>query len=113
MMSLPREIWDIIIRLACVDGGPSACALRATCRFLREAVEPQRFRIVYVSGLDHIQALQRWLEETPASTRHVEHLYISYSCLSETPAVTGFEMAAILRKERCVCPAGPPPCFPN
>jgi hypothetical protein len=112
-MSLPREIWDIIIRLACVDGGPSACALRATCRFLREAVEPQRFRIVYVSGLDHIQALQRWLEETPASTRHVEHLYIRYSSLSEITAVTESKIALQLRKEGCVCTAGPPPCFPN
>jgi hypothetical protein len=77
-MSLPREIWDFILPLACVDGGPTACALRATCRFLREATKPHRFRIVYVSGFWRIQALAGILKALEPGERLVKHLFIHH-----------------------------------
>jgi hypothetical protein len=78
MTALPLEMWETIASLAACDGGPTACAIRATCGRLREAVERIRFRVVYVSGLKRIQALLRSLEDVPAGRRRVEHLYIAY-----------------------------------
>jgi hypothetical protein len=78
MTALPLEIWETTASLAACDGGPTACAIRATCGRLREAVERIRFRVVYVSGLERIQALLRSLEDVPAGSRWVEHLYIAY-----------------------------------
>ncbi|VDB96577.1 unnamed protein product [Peniophora sp. CBMAI 1063] len=64
MSQFPLELWNQIIPLACMDGGDTARALSATCRYLRSASTPYKHHFLRVGPTDRqIASLARILDD--------------------------------------------------
>jgi hypothetical protein len=66
---LPVEIWDVIVRQACLEDASMACGLRRLSRDLREAVEPSRFLNVALDGYQNMRLLHEQLKIVSPSNR--------------------------------------------
>jgi hypothetical protein len=66
---LPVEIWDVIVRQACLEDVSMACGLRRLSRKLREAVEPSRFLNLAVDGYQNMRLLHEQLKLVSLSNR--------------------------------------------
>jgi hypothetical protein len=79
MSHLPLDIIALVVRLACIDGGRTGCALRAVSTDFRQYVDndPNRFRVVAVTGRARIITLFDLLKNLPEHLRNVEHLFVS------------------------------------
>ncbi|KAI0360904.1 hypothetical protein OH77DRAFT_1418947 [Trametes cingulata] len=96
---LPLNLIQRIVELTCTDGGLTGNVLSLTCKRLRAAVRPSRFRSVHLRGdkahLDSFLALyerERSLAESEGSQTppHVRHLLLTLPC-------TDLKTALILR----------------
>jgi hypothetical protein len=83
MAFIPTEVLQLVTHHACgmMDGGHTACTLRATARVFHQLVDSDltRFRVVSVAGSRRIQSLFNILKALPAHARIVEHLFVSDS----------------------------------
>ncbi|KDQ63968.1 hypothetical protein JAAARDRAFT_52022 [Jaapia argillacea MUCL 33604] len=73
----PREIWEHIFSLACVDGGFTARSLSLVSRYIKDVSQTTRYQCVAIRGLVQLQSFASVLKKSPPSNRHVRHLFIS------------------------------------
>lgn len=77
METLPREVAEQILALACTDGGPTACSIRASSSALCAACESRRFYTVLLPGEKQLRHFQATLHEaSPAARAGVRHLFL-------------------------------------
>ncbi|KDQ62356.1 hypothetical protein JAAARDRAFT_170677 [Jaapia argillacea MUCL 33604] len=73
----PREIWEHIFSLACVDGGFTARSLSLVSIYIEDVSQTTRYQCVAIRGLVQLQNFASVLKKSPPSNRHVRHLFIS------------------------------------
>ncbi|KAI0674816.1 hypothetical protein C8Q78DRAFT_965163, partial [Trametes maxima] len=83
MDRIPYDVWDVIFRFACTDGGATGCALASTSKFFRGASTATRLYSVDLHSLVQVRNFLICLarirravgdEEPPP----VRHLFISF-----------------------------------
>jgi hypothetical protein len=79
LTSIPLEVLSMILRLACSDGGTTACNLQLTSKALSRESRPHLFRTVYLSRASQTAVFLRTLEKagSAAESCKVEHLFIT------------------------------------
>ncbi|TFK35253.1 hypothetical protein BDQ12DRAFT_322970 [Crucibulum laeve] len=95
----PTELWKIIARYACTDGGVTARALSLTSRHLNQVVEPDKFVSVSLIGVKQISNFTAIVGRTTRRVRCVRHLFLGY----EPPQDIIRDSSDQQEEERTIC----------
>ncbi|KDQ59170.1 hypothetical protein JAAARDRAFT_114773, partial [Jaapia argillacea MUCL 33604] len=72
----PPEIWSIICRLACLDGGFTGRSLSLVSRYIHHVSKPFKFQSVAVVGFKQMDGFASILETTPPELKNVQYLFM-------------------------------------
>jgi hypothetical protein len=75
--SLPPEIWDKIVKCACMDGGSTGCALSLVSHYIRDVSHSSRLQSIALDGLRALQSAALELDRRAPKARPVRFLYLS------------------------------------
>jgi hypothetical protein len=75
--SLPPEIWDKIVKCACMDGGSTGCALSLVSRYIRDVSHSSRLQSIALDGVRALQSAALELDRRAPKARAVRFLYLS------------------------------------
>ncbi|KIP05297.1 hypothetical protein PHLGIDRAFT_490904 [Phlebiopsis gigantea 11061_1 CR5-6] len=85
MDRFPLELLQMIAVEACVDGGPTGCALSIVSRHVRNATAPARYRTVALVGQASIASFAQLIEKRAALIQ-VHHLLVTVESLPDNDA---------------------------
>jgi hypothetical protein len=75
-ISLAPEIWDKIVKHACVDGGRTGCALSLVSRYIRDVSHSSRLQSIALDELQAMQSAALELEHRAPEARIVRFIYL-------------------------------------
>jgi hypothetical protein len=75
-ISLAPEIWDKIVKHACVDGGHTGCALSLVSRYIRAVSHLSHLQSISLNGQVAMRDFLRELKRRPSAERLVRFVYI-------------------------------------
>jgi hypothetical protein len=81
----PNEIWNAIVKYACIDGGGTGCALSLVSRHIRAVSHLSRLQAVALKNLADMQSFICELERRAPEDRGVRFVYF----IDDTPSDTG------------------------
>ncbi|KAI1796052.1 hypothetical protein LXA43DRAFT_1090149 [Ganoderma leucocontextum] len=85
LTSIPTEIWQNIITLACTDGGSTGRSLILTSKLFHAQANDSRFTSLALFSLDQAERFLAFVRSRPSEWRYpVRHLWLSFlnDCLN-------------------------------
>ena len=80
MHYIPDELWIMIFRLVCLDGGTTGRRLSLVSKYIHEVSKPVKFQSIILRGFNETVAFLSLLRATPQRHICIYHLFVYEDC---------------------------------
>lgn len=95
MVQFPVEIWDMVFRLACQDGGSTGRSLAQVSRYIRHISASVQYFSLTIRGAKQVESFLAMVDQAPPDSVRIQHLFIT---LPEENFIDNDDLTATLRR---------------